>query len=184
MSCIVGVVGQDGAVHLGGDSAAVDTEGFALTVRTDPKVFCNGSYVIGFVDSFRAGQLLRYSFEPPEPLGHDLPGFMVTDFINELRDCLQAGGIASKTADVESGASFLVGVRGRLFCVGEDYSIGESSDGWDAIGCGAPTALGALFATSSLLAPQHRLSVALSAAERLSGGVRRPFTYVKTKGSS
>lgn len=184
MTCIVGVVGSDGAVYLGGDSAAVDTEGFGLTVRTDAKVFRNGVYIIGFADSFRSGQLLRHAFDPPAPPpGCDVHAFMVTTFTDSLRACLQAGGVAAKNSDVETGATLLVGVRGHLFTVGEDYDIGEAADGWDAIGCGAPTALGALYASRVFLAPKQRLRVALEAAERGSGGVRRPFRYVRTRGT-
>lgn len=184
MTCIVGLVGPDGSVYLGGDSAAVDTEGFGLTVRAEPKVFRNGPYVIGFTDSFRSGQLLRHSFEPPvPPAGCDIQAFLVTTFVDSLRTCLQAGGIAAKTADVESGASFLVGIQGRLFTVAEDYSVGEAADGWDAIGCGGGMALGALYASRVFLAPKQRLRVALEAAERGSGGVRRPFRYVRTRGT-
>ena len=56
MTCIAGLV-HDETVYLAGDSAG--TSGWNLTVRADPKVFANDSYVMGFTTSFRMGQLLR-----------------------------------------------------------------------------------------------------------------------------
>ncbi|MER6892020.1 hypothetical protein [Streptomyces halstedii] len=175
MTAIVGLV-HDGAVHLGGDSAGV--AGYSLTVRADAKVFATGPYVFGFTSSFRMGQLLRYGLEAPPP-DEDLERFMSTSFINAVRDTLRDGGWLKKDAEREEGGIFLVGVRGRLFCVESDFQVGEAVDGYAAVGCGDELALGALYATRrSRMAPARRLAVALEAAEQHSAGVRRPFAYV------
>src|SRR5690242_15173484 len=84
MTCIVGLVAADGRVHLGGDSAGI--AGYDLTVRKDPKVFRVGEFAVGFTSSFRMGQLLRFAFTPP-PIEGDLDAYMVTTFVNALRDC-------------------------------------------------------------------------------------------------
>ncbi|MGW6292457.1 hypothetical protein [Streptomyces sp. NPDC055058] len=179
MTAIVGIV-HDGTVYLGGDSAGV--AGYALTVRADHKVFRTGPYVLGFTSSFRMGQLLRYAFAPPAPDGGDLARFMATTFVDAVRDTLKAGGWLRKDSEQEEGGTFLVGVRGRLFRVAGDFQVGEAADGYDAVGCGDELALGALFATARLgLAPRDRLRCALSAAERFSAGVRRPFVYADTR---
>lgn len=173
MTCIAGIA-ENGAVHLAGDSAGCS--GWDLTVRADPKVFVNGPYVLGFTSSFRMGQLLRYSFAPPSPEGHDLHGFMCTAFIDALRTCLKDGGWAVKDKEQEEGGEFLAGVAGRLFTVQTDYQVGEPADGYAAVGCGFQVARGALFATSGQK-PEARLRTALEAAERFSGGVRGPFAF-------
>lgn len=176
MTAIVGLV-QDGAVHLGGDSAGVS--GWSMTVRADTKVFHNGPYLFGFTTSFRMGQLLRWA-ELPEPEG-DLERFMCTSFIDAIRTCLKAGGWAKTDAEREEGGDFLVGIGGRLFEVHSDYQVGEPADGYAAVGCGYDLALGALFATAHLeMDAEDRLELALEAAERFSAGVRAPFVYVST----
>lgn len=176
MTCIVGLV-HDGKVHLGGDSAGV--AGWAMTVRADSKVFTNGPYIMGFTSSFRMGQLLRHAFDAPTPDVDNLDQFMATTFIDSVRKCLQMGGWASKEKDQEEGGTFLVGVAGRLFRVCSDYQVGESVDGYEAVGCGGDIALGALYATELDGTAAHaRVTVALQAAERFSAGVRGPYAYV------
>ncbi|MEU4422862.1 hypothetical protein AB0F81_19715 [Actinoplanes sp. NPDC024001] len=172
MTAIVGLA-RRGSVFIGGDSAGVS--GMNLSVRADSKVFHNGGYLFGFTTSFRMGQLIRYSLTPPAPEG-DLDRFMATAFVDALRDCLKSGGWARKEDEQELGGTFLVGVRGRLFAVHDDYQVASAADGYAAVGCGDQAALGALYATGRTgLKPAARIRVALGAAERFSAGVRGPF---------
>lgn len=172
MTAIVGIA-QGGKVYIGGDSAGVS--GLSVTVRADTKVFRRDRYLFGFTTSFRMGQLIRYSFDPPKPKG-DLDTFMATRFVDALRECLKAGGWARKENDREEGGTFLVGVRGQLFTIYDDYQVAQPSDGFAAVGCGDEIALGALYATAGMgLKPRKRLKLALRAAERFSGGVCAPF---------
>ena len=62
MTCIVGLI-DGNRVWMGGDSAGVS--GLDITVRSDPKVFRNGDFLIGFTSSFRMGQLLAFRLRPP-----------------------------------------------------------------------------------------------------------------------
>ena len=136
MTCIVGIA-QGGTVWIGGDSAGVDTSRHALSVRADPKVFRIGDFVMGFTSSFRMGQLLAYALHPPlrRPEA-DVHAFMVTEFVDAVRDCLKAGGYAEKHDGAERGGAFLVGYAGRLFHIDSDYQVGENACGFDACGCG------------------------------------------------
>lgn len=173
MTCIVGLT-HPGGVVIGGDSAGV--AGLDLTVRADRKVFRNGDFLMGFTSSFRMGQLLAYKLVPPTPReGHDTMRYLVTDYIDAVRDCLKAGGFARSDNSVESGGVFLVGYAGRLFQVASDYQVGESAHGYDACGCGESFALGALHANRNNPDPVARVMEALEAAEAFSAGVRRPF---------
>lgn len=172
MTCIVGLV-DSGKVYIGGDSAGVG--GYSLSVRADRKVFKNGDFVMGFTSSFRMGQLLHHAFSPPKRHPEtDLDKFMVTDFINGVRDCLKSGGYAEKHNEAEQGGTFLVGYCGRLFEVHGDYQVGEATAGFSAVGCGEDIALGAMFANREGK-PEKRIRTALEAAERFSAGVRGPF---------
>ena len=172
MTAIVGLVHRR-VVYIGGDSAGAS--GWSLTVRADAKVFHNTGYLFGFTTSFRMGQLIRYSLKPPKPTG-EIERFMATKFIDAVRDCLKDGGWARKDSEREEGGTFLVGVRGRLFTVHDDYQVAEAADGYAAVGCGDELALGALFATAGMrIPPERRIETALRAAERFSAGVRGPF---------
>lgn len=174
MTAIVGLVDQ-GRVLIGGDSAGSD--GYALTVRRDAKVFATGPYLFGFTSSFRMGQLLQWRFNPPAPEEGELHRFMATTWIDAVRECLKAGGYAKREHEREEGGTFLVGIRGHLFFIHDDYQVGEALDGYYAVGCGAGVALGALYATAGQ-PPADRVRTALAAAERHCAGVRAPFTFV------
>lgn len=177
MTCIVGLV-DGGDVWIGGDSAASRESG-ELTLRRDPKVFRRGEYLIGFTDSWRMGQLLRYRLAVPERPGSvELFEWMATEFVDAVRRCLSEGGFAHIDNNVEEGGGFLVAVGGRLFGVDSDYQVGEDLSGYSAVGCGAEVALGALAATRDL-GGRIRVKRALEAAELHMNGVRRPFKVVR-----
>jgi ATP-dependent protease HslVU (ClpYQ) peptidase subunit len=176
MTCIVGIA-ENGKVYIGGDSAGVS--GLDLTVRSDEKVFKNGEFLFGFTTSFRMGQLLRFSFSPPSRAeGVDDYRFLVTTFINAVRDILKSGGFATSHDGRERGGTFLLGYRGKLYYVDSDYQVAAAADGFAACGCGDQVANGAMFATSHV-EPRPRIEIALKAAERFSAGVRGPFTILE-----
>lgn len=131
--------------------------------------------LFGFTTSFRMGQLLRYALKIPD---HDprVPDdtYMVTTFVNAVRDCLKAHGWAENEKGQEVGGCFLVGYKGRLYEIESDYQVGIPLDNFAAIGCGDQIARGALFA-SAHLSGGDRILMALKAAERHSAGVRAPF---------
>ncbi len=179
MTCIAGIV-KDGTVWIGGDSAGVG--GWYSSVRADRKVFRNGPMIIGFTTSFRMGQLLEYRLKvPPRADNQDVFAYMVTDFIDAVRDCLKVGGFAAKNSETEKGGDFLVGYEGRLFRICDDYQVGENADGIDSVGCGSDLALGAMYALRDHDA-RHTIATGLSAAAHFNIGVRGPF-YIK-KGRS
>lgn len=178
MTAIAGLI-HDGKVYIGGDSAGV--AGMDLHLRSDPKVFTVGGFVVGYTTSFRMGQLLRFSFQPPfHRPDVDTYRYMVTEWVDAIRACFKGGGFATTKEGAEVGGTFLVGYRGRLFFVGSDYQVGECADGFAAVGCGDNQCLGALWATrESKMKPEARLELALGAAERFSAGVRAPFLVVR-----
>lgn len=175
MTCIVGVV-REGRAWIGGDSAGVNGH-LSLMIRADTKVFTTGPFVMGFVGSFRMGQLLRYKLDiPKHPHWLADHEYMATLFIDAVRSCLKDGGYAEKHDDAEWGGTFLVGYRGHIYRVESDYQVGETTDGFDAIGCGGDIARGAVFAAQSGSDDGPLLvRAALQAAEWLSAGVRGPF---------
>lgn len=174
MTCIAAVV-HEGAVFMAADSAGVD--GLQLHVRKDPKIYRVGEFLFGFTTSFRMGQVLGYGFVPP--CHHkDVPmeRYMADPFVAALRAAFKTAGYARVNEGVESGGRFLVGYSGRVFLVDYDFHVGESTFDFNAVGCGAELALGALHATRGR-PPLDRLQAAMSAAEQFSAGVRGPFQF-------
>lgn len=177
MTCIVGVA-QDGRCHIGGDSAGVDGSRMTITDRADQKVFKVGAFVMGFTTSFRMGQLLAYSLHAPAPRdGASLMAYMATDFIDAVRACLKSGGFARQDSGAEKGGTFLVGFRGNLFTVYDDYQVEQTLNDFHAVGCGDLIALGSLYETQPE-EPEKRIFKALAAAEHFSAAVRAPFNMV------
>lgn len=187
MTCIVGLVDED-KVLIGGDSAGV--AGNDLRMRRDRKVFRRSGpgevpWVFGFTSSFRMGQLLRYKVGLPDARGvadDELEEFMVTAFVDKLRTGLKAGGWAKKDEEQERAGTFLVGVRGRLWTIMDDYQIGESMWSFAACGSGEDYALGSLATTEppAVVEATERVRRALAAAESFSTGVAGPFHVVST----
>jgi len=174
-------VEHDGAIYFGADSAA--TGGSQVTIRKDKKVFFVQDFLIGCCGSARMRQLLQYALVPPayDPT-MDVERYMVTDFIDAVRQRFKDGGFAQREEEQERAGTFLVGFHKRLFSVMADYQLIEPLDGYYAIGTGDDVALGALFATQNLdMRPQHRIDLALQAAAHLITEVRAPFTVLCTK---
>lgn len=177
MTCIVGV-NHDGKVYLGGDSAAV-SEVYDITIRVDPKVFIvNNDMAIGYTGSFRMGQLLRYITLPKHLEGMDCFQYMVTAIIPFIRKTFTDGGYNMKVDGRDEGGFFLIGYRGHLYKIDEDYQVGEGTDEYAAVGWGRPYALGSLWHTKSL-SPEDRINTALEVAAYYSGAVAPPFNIVK-----
>jgi ATP-dependent protease HslVU (ClpYQ) peptidase subunit len=178
MTCIVGVI-KDGKVYIGGDALGSNAADFSGSARQDTKVFKSGQFIMGFTTSYRMGQLLAYSFESSRDIreGEDIMSYMVNVFINDVRTCLKTGGYASTDKGQEGGGTFLVGFKGRLFTIYDDYQVAENIDEFASCGCGANYAFGSLFSNRQL-DPEARIIQALEAAEHFSVGVKGPFTLI------
>jgi ATP-dependent protease HslVU (ClpYQ) peptidase subunit len=174
MTVVAGVVGPDGTIHMGADSAASTDR--RLDVCRDPKIFANGDLLIGYVGSVRVGQVLREAFDAPRIGRESVRRYMVAVLVPAVRAVLlQEGCIDGWNADALAPGWLLVGARGRLFRMCGDFQIAEPYQGFDAIGSGGPYALGALHATSTT-EPRARIRGALLTAETFTPNVRRPFT--------
>lgn len=156
----------------------------SLTVRADEKVFLNSGMLFGFTSSFRMGQILRYGFTIPKFYhGDDVYEYMVTRFVDSVRDRFRTAGWLSTCSGQESAGTFLVGFKGRLFRIDSDFQVGESLSGYDSVGCGQDIALGCLYAmkkASEFKNPENAILLSLEAAEVHSAGVRKPFHVLHT----
>lgn len=179
MTCIVGLE-HNGHVIIGGDSAGV--AGLDIHTRIDEKVFRNDEFVIGFTSSFRMGQLLRYSFTPPEHSSKkDDMKYLVTDFMDGVRETFKEKGFLGKEKEAETGGTFLLGYRKKLYIIDNDFQVGKTHDGFGACGCGSALALGSLYSTKHINDPIERLRLSLEAAAHFSAGVKGPFNFISTE---
>lgn len=178
MTCIVGMK-DNGKVYIGGDSLGVG--GYSKTLRSDAKVFQNGDMIFGYTSSFRMGQILRYSFTPPErsvTVTDDMQ-YLVNNFIPSLITAYKSGQYLTKKDDAAVGGTFLLGYRGNLYQVESDFQVGIPTLGYDACGCGGDIALGCMYAVKDLpLTPEEKITKCLEAASAHSAGVGGKFEIV------
>jgi ATP-dependent protease HslVU (ClpYQ) peptidase subunit len=188
MTCIVALI-HENKVFMGGDSAASDEKSGLIFQRTDAKVFKVGQYGIGFVDSFRMGQILQYNWTPPKytpTVGHrNLDKFIRTKFVDSVKEAFREHGYGNFTPgsseDGDEGGIFLIAVQGagRIFTMDSDFHIGEADVQYMAEGGGQELALGSLFSTSMVKTPRKRVRTALEAAAKFNMTVRAPFTIIE-----
>lgn len=178
MTCIVGLIDKENnVVNIAGDSAGVS--GYSLSVRADEKVFKKGDFVFGFTTSFRMGQILRYNLQIPKYYPDiDIFEYMVKDVIQSIRNVFNSCGYMKVDSNVDSGGTFLVGFKGKLFTIYSDFQVAENIDNYAAVGCGADLALGSLYSTKDNKDIDYRISKALEAASYHSAGVCFPIHVV------
>jgi ATP-dependent protease HslVU (ClpYQ) peptidase subunit len=172
MTCIVGLE-KDGVVYIGGDSAGVS--GYDVSIIEQPKVFRIGEMLIGYTSSFRMGQIIQYNFEVPENTMSDDLQYLVCKFIPALRECFKLNGYAKIENNTEEGGTFLLGYRGKLYKVEDNYLVLRNTDGYNACGCGESYALGAMFAASRTMRADQAVEYCLVVSAHFSAGVRPPF---------
>lgn len=178
MTCIVGMT-HNGTVWMGGDSAGT-AGNMNQRIRADKKVFIKEGMIIGFCGSFRMGDILKHKLQVPTPVNGDVDSFMVNQFVDALRDCLESENkSAGLTGHDRLYPSILVGLRGRLYNIESDYQCGRPEDGYDAVGSGSSVAVGAMHAAPEGITPRRRITIALEAASRMDAAVRPPFHILK-----
>jgi ATP-dependent protease HslVU (ClpYQ) peptidase subunit len=188
MTAVVALI-HENKVLLGGDAAASDDKSGLIFSRVDPKVFKVGQFGIAFVDSFRMGQILQYSWIPPiykPTVGFkNLDKFMRTKFVESIKESFKDQGygnqVAGSSEDGDEGGVFLVAVQGsgRIFTMDSDFHIGEADIQYMAEGAGQELALGSLYSTTSIKTPRKRVRMALEAAAKFNMSVRPPFTIIE-----
>lgn len=170
MTVIAGVV-SGGKVYIGGDSAGVNSNG-DLQIRKDPKVFIRGEFLVGVAGSWRAVQQIRYEIDFPKCSSGD-EHYMTYGM---LLPAIRKGIRLSDDEDFET----MIGFRGRLFHTYGTRQVSEEIADYEACGCGAQVARGAMYAGyPHMIRPQSLLTSALEAAERFCSGVRAPFTILE-----
>jgi len=183
MTAIAGLV-ENGVVWIGGDSAGVG--GYSMQVRSDPKVFRNGEFLIGYTTSFRMGQILEHHLSPPTPHEGDAGmDYMVKRFIPAVKSAFKSNAFQRSFDGRDYGGEFLVGYRSELYVIESDYQVARVCQQYYACGCGMDLVLGSLHTTDQYeMPPRERIELALSAAAEFSAGVCEPFHIFCTEKAS
>ena len=176
MTCVAGIA-LDGKVTMGADSAGGGGNGWGIRAVAVPKAFRKGPMLMGYTTSFRMGQLLRHKLVLPEQESEDDLQYMVVRFVEAVRECLKAGGYSEIDNNREEGGVFLVGYKGVLYRVGDDFQVTPYKDGLAACGCGVSYALAAMHVLGGT--PRERVQRALETAAYFSGGVLGPFIVLE-----
>ena len=172
MTCIVAIAHND-KVHMGCDSAAYDSESTTHFIKTSPKIFTIDDYIIGYANSFRAGQIIQYDFIPPIPDAKNIMRTMTIDFIAGIQAAYERNKFVHD--DDSEYVDLIVGVNGQLFTIESDFQVQEYTENYISIGSGSHFALGSLHSTKSLKNPILRIEKALEAAAEYTGSVKPPF---------
>lgn len=175
MTCVVGLIADNGHVIFGADSLVTDETGFKISLL-DKKIFIKNNILFGFCGNLHFGQLVKHRFNPPSPgRNKDVEAFIHTKFVPELQKFFIENGIVKFADDEEH--ELLIGIHKSIFAIGSDFSVMQSPTRFHAIGSGAQYALGSLFSTKGLKDDTKRLSIALEASSQFSMTVGKPFHF-------
>jgi len=126
------------------------------------------------------GQILQHHLVVGSQEDESDSRYMVVTFAEAVRLCLKQFGFASVDNNQETGGTFLVGYRGHLYCMCDDYQVNETADGISACGTGEEYVLGAMKALASV-PPEARIRQSLEIAAYFSGGVIPPFHTLRSE---
>lgn len=176
MTCVVGIE-HEGKVYMGADSIGV--AGWERSIMGFTKVFKVGEFLIGCAGSIRMLQLLQYTLEVrPQHETEDDMRYIVTGLADASRKLFKDHGWSNIENNKESGANFLVGYRGRLYAIEDEFNVVRFEQPFYAIGVGKVYALAAILTLRSErddVTPEHQINCALKVASELSIGVHPPF---------
>lgn len=178
MTCCVAIA-ERGRVYLGADSlVASDTD---IILSRDPKVWAAPPCVVGAAGHALWWELLRDSVQWDRLSRVANEREFRRELLAELRTRAAAIGVELGTdADDDSVTGVaLVGVGGAIYRVDSYLTIQRIAEPFAAIGSGEGPAIGSLHATQGQPA-RKRLTLALTAAERYSTTVRRPWRWAET----
>lgn len=136
MTCIVGLEYKN-KVFLGGDIQG--TGGNNKVVHTQPKVFHKKDLVFGYTTSYRFGQILEHNLVNPviPEKDEEIYKWLVTVLVPDIKTIL-------KSNDYSEGGNCLIGIRGQLWDMQNDFSVLRSVRGFGSVGSGYEYAMGSI----------------------------------------
>ena len=179
MTCVVAIVDSSNNIHMGSDSLASDSH--SQTIMTDSKLFMIGELLVGFAGSFRSAQVLQYQMFLPErgELQEDME-YLVASFIPVLRTVFADNGLGDDILGSDGfDGEFLLGYRGQVYKMQNDFSLIVAKDDFVSIGAGGEVSSAVLYATKDMdIAPTDRLELALKSSAYQITTVKEPFHFI------
>lgn len=188
MTCVI--AWTDGQRTIMASDSAISC-GDQITLMKDPKfkIFLsdhNPDLLIGYAGRAKAGQVIKLMrFDKiPKDNGVDPATFISQVIVPVLQVILRDNQLTMREKGEEFSrfSVFLVAYRGKIFQVGYDFFVSESSDEFTAIGSGQSYALGAMTAAKMMqpeIPPEDLVNLGMLAAEKYSAGVRQPFKMIE-----
>jgi len=175
----VAIVDEQKSIHMGSDSLASDSH--SQTVMTNPKLFMVGELLVGFAGSFRSAQVLQYQVPLPDrgELQEDME-YLITSFIPVVRHVFSENGLYIIDIDgaEKFDGEFILGYRGKIYRMQNDFSLLRAVDDFVSIGAGGEAASAVLYATKDLkMNALTRLETSLQSAAYQIVTVKGPFHY-------
>ena len=178
MTCIIGLK-RDGKVYLGADSMHLC--GWHRYRVPQPKIFRVGKMLIGTSGEQRVSDILQYNLiVEQEDMWTDNPAdYIVQAVIPVIREALREHGamMSDEGRDGIESSDIMIGYRGSLFIIGEDFSLSEIET-YEAIGAGAKYALGYMYA-AGYQDPIQAIEGALECAAWFSASCAGPYVVEK-----
>jgi len=163
MTCIVGIV-QDGKMWMGADTCV--SFGDYYMNSEEPKVFINKDIICGVAGPVIVRQELQYNIDLQFVLP-DIKAHILTKILPSL-----------KKVDDKDEAELLIGYKGKLYETNKGVLLCSSTKNYASVGAGYAYALGCLYTTRDCKDPEHRILLALEAAEQFSSSVKGPFNVL------
>jgi len=190
MTVIIGMKANN-KVYMGCDSVFLC--GQQITRRSQSKLLIKDELLIGFTTSgSRILQVVNHKLKLPSTRKlktEELEGYLATIFCSKLYKLLDMERLLVNDSDRKdsepcmSPARLLIGIRDRLFEVGEDFDVSEIPTDYYAVGSGEPISLGCLEATTSLLpqfGPEDHLIFALKTVTKHIAAIQGPYQLANT----
>jgi ATP-dependent protease HslVU (ClpYQ) peptidase subunit len=172
MTAIVGIA-KDGKVWMGADSQI--NYGNLKMPLAENKIFLNGPVLCGCAGDYRFTNIVQHNFKAPIiNKFEDAFEYMVKIFIPVLRETIKESGWMKIENNREEAGHLLVGVKGRLFEICDDFSVTEVLCEYNAIGSGSNYMLGSLY-NSAAEEPEQRILRALATAAAFDSNSAPPF---------
>jgi hypothetical protein len=182
MTVIIGYIEPEtNTVFMGSDSRS--TQKTYIDTLKESKVWINDEFIIGVCGDLRLLNVIKYQFKPPKhPKDMLTEKYMNSLFINEIQGTLV--GMNVKDDDEENKdrmpGQILVGYKGRLFKIGVDFGVHESTMAFRCIGSAEQFALGALLGSiHSSSSIENKIYNALEVASHFDAAVGPPFYVLK-----
>lgn len=189
MSCIVAYNNGD-YIYFGSDSIATSND-YSQEVFKDSKIFIKNEMLIGYCGSIRAGQIIKYDFNIPfHPEGFSDMEYFCCLFFPKLLEKFNNREFFyyedNKSEDINNNNNktppLLIGYKKKLYLIGEDFQIIESSKNYSCIGSASDYALGAFSLIERLninISPEEKIYTVLDSVSDLSYVIKPPYNILK-----